>query len=60
MSYVTGWQSRKIQIFAKFYVKIERWWKELHERMEKFFKDQLNWLKDRAYYDPDDDIDRYM
>ncbi|XP_044172915.1 uncharacterized protein LOC122957085 [Acropora millepora] len=23
---------------------IERWWKELHERLEKFFKSQLTWL----------------
>eukprot|EP00794_Sanderia_malayensis_P011558 gene11558-12749_t len=36
---------------------IERWWKELHERLEKFFKVQLNELKNHAHYNPDDDVD---
>ena len=31
---------------------IERWWKELHERLEKFFKQPLNRLKDDGNYDP--------
>jgi len=38
---------------------IERWWKELHERMEKYFKDQLAWLKDQGHYNPHSDTDRY-
>ena len=33
-------------------LQIERWWRELHERLEKFFKHQLNFLKDQSYYDP--------
>lgn len=43
-----------------FPLKIERWWKELHERLETFFKDQLNWLKDQAHYDPNDEVDRLV
>eukprot|EP00794_Sanderia_malayensis_P008459 gene8459-9364_t len=39
---------------------IERWWKELHERLEKFFKVQLNESKNHAHYNPDDDVDRYV
>ena len=31
-------------------LQIERWWRELHERLEKYFKDHLNWLKVRIYY----------
>ena len=31
--------------------KIERWWRELHERLEKFFKEQLVALL-RREYDP--------
>lgn len=38
---------------------IERWWKELHERLEKFYKQPLNWLKDQGYYDPHNEIHRY-
>ena len=38
--------------------KIERWWKELHERMEAFFKNQLSSLIDRHLYDPTSDLDR--
>lgn len=29
---------------------IERWWKELHERLEKYFKVKLKWLKDQGHY----------
>ncbi len=32
--------------------KIERWWKELHERMEKYFKEQLKYLLLHHHYDP--------
>ncbi len=39
---------------------IERWWKELHERLEKYFKNQLRWLKEHAHYDPSSDMDRFV
>ena len=32
--------------------KIERWWGELHERLEKFFKEQLVALLRGREYDP--------
>ena len=38
---------------------IERWWKELHERLEKYFKEQLAGLKGEGYYNPHDEVDRY-
>ena len=38
--------------------KIERWWRELHERMEKFFKQQLKELVEIGEYDSSDEIDR--
>ena len=37
---------------------IERWWRELHERLEKFFKTGLCWLKDQWYYDLHEQEDR--
>ena len=37
---------------------IERWWKELHERLEKYFKDKLIWLKNEHHYKPHDTTDR--
>ncbi|XP_066920717.1 uncharacterized protein [Clytia hemisphaerica] len=37
---------------------IERWWRELHERLEKFFKEGLVWLKDQHHYDPENEQDR--
>ena len=39
--------------------KIERWWKELLERMEKFFKDQLKKLLEDGDYDRDEPLHRY-
>lgn len=39
---------------------IERWWKELHERLEKYFKDKLIWLKNEHHYNPHDATDRYV
>lgn len=39
--------------------KIERWWRELHERMEKFFKSQLRSLVEGGHYDSSDQTDRY-
>ena len=33
---------------------------ELHERMERYFKDGLRWLKDQGYYDPHNDSDKYV
>eukprot|EP00794_Sanderia_malayensis_P019351 gene19351-21271_t len=38
--------------------KIERWWKDLHERLEKFFKIQLKELLDNRDYNPHDARDR--
>jgi len=37
---------------------IERWWKELHERLEKYFKVGLLWLKEEGHYDPHKENDR--
>ena len=39
-------------------LQIERWWRELHELLEKYFKDHLNWLKDRGEYNPHNKTDR--
>jgi len=39
--------------------KIERWWRDLHERMEMFFKDQLKSLVESGEYDSSDKIDRH-
>ena len=38
--------------------KIERWWRELHDRMEKYFKAQLRSLVEGGYYDSSDQTDR--
>lgn len=38
--------------------KIERWWRELLERLEKFFKIQLSTLAEDGQYDPSDETDR--
>eukprot|EP00794_Sanderia_malayensis_P000002 gene2-21645_t len=38
---------------------IEHWWRELHERLELYFKDQLRWLKDQGHYDPTDERHRF-
>jgi len=38
--------------------KIERWWRELHYRLECYFKTQLAWLLDNGYYDQTDQLDR--
>jgi hypothetical protein len=37
---------------------IERWWRELHERLEKYFKRHLLLLKSEGRYNQEDDIDR--
>lgn len=39
---------------------IERWWRELHERLEKYFKEQLLWLKGQGHYNPHDETDRFV
>lgn len=39
---------------------IERWWKELHERLEKYFKEKLIWLKNEHHYNPHNATDRYV
>ena len=38
--------------------KIERFWRDLHERFEGFFKEQLADLVDRGYYDSTNHLDR--
>ena len=40
--------------------KIERWWRELHERLEKFFKEQLTMLLRGREYDPHSALDRQL
>ena len=32
--------------------KVERWWRDLHERLEKYFKSQLQTLLNSREYDP--------
>lgn len=39
--------------------KIERWWRELLERLERFFKEQLSFLAEKGYYDSTNAVDRY-
>lgn len=39
---------------------IERWWRELHECLEKFFKEQLTMLLRRREYDPHSALDRQL
>ena len=46
-------------MFALFLYQIERWWRELHERLEKFFKFPLKELQDQGYYDTNSETDRY-
>ena len=41
-----------------FFLQIERWWKELHERLEKYHKADLNWLKINGHYDPSNETNR--
>ena len=40
--------------------KIERWWRDLHERLEKYFKQQLSALLHTNRYDPHSEMDRKM
>ena len=40
--------------------KIERWRRELLERMEAYFKSQLSTLLEDGLYGPQDEIDRYI
>jgi len=37
---------------------IERWWKELHEKLEKYYKEKLAWLKANQHYDPHNELHR--
>ena len=41
-------------------IKIERWWRELHKRLEKFFKEQLTALLRVREYDPHVALDRQL
>ena len=47
-------------VYNTFLNQIERWWRELHHRLEKFFKSQLKMLLDEGYYDADNEIDRHL
>ncbi|XP_055958587.1 uncharacterized protein LOC130013713 [Patella vulgata] len=38
--------------------KIERWWRELHSRLVKYFKEKFQYLFDQGYYNPDEITDR--
>jgi len=38
--------------------KIERWWRDLHERLEKYFKEQLTQLLRGREYDPYNNVHR--
>ena len=40
--------------------KIERWWRELHHRMETYFKEQLKRLLESGQYDATDQLHRYI
>lgn len=40
--------------------KIERWWQDLHNRLEKYFKEQLRELLDANEYDPHKNTDRQI
>ena len=37
---------------------IERWWSELHERLEKYFKQDLSWLRQQGHYDSNNEVNR--
>ena len=39
--------------------KIEWWWRELLDRMERFFKSQLSSPVENGDYDPNDQTDKY-
>ena len=40
--------------------KIERWWRDLHERLERYFKAQLRELLESLEYDPNCNHDRQL
>ena len=40
--------------------KIERWWRELHSRMESYFKEQLSFLLNNGHYDQSCQRDRLV
>ncbi|XP_073252070.1 uncharacterized protein [Porites lutea] len=40
--------------------KIERWWGDLHNRFERFFKRQLTILLEQGHYDPSNQTDRHL
>ena len=41
------------------HLQIERWWRELHDRFEQYFKHELSWLLNQGHYNPQDETDRY-
>ncbi|ESP03486.1 hypothetical protein LOTGIDRAFT_171423 [Lottia gigantea] len=40
--------------------KVEGWWRELHHRMELYFKEQLHQLLESGSYDPENEVDRKL
>ena len=38
--------------------KVERWWKEFHQRLDKFYKENLARLKNQYHYNPTNDNHR--
>ena len=44
--------------FMYLWLQIERWWRELHERLERYYTVHLAFLKDQGQYDADMDINR--
>ena len=40
--------------------KIERWWREIHERFEQFFKNVCRELKNSGDYDSSNLVHRYV
>ena len=36
--------------------KLERWWRELHQKLEKFYEEDLARLKHLCHYGPTNDI----
>ncbi len=45
-------------LYFNHYFQIERWWRELHSRLEKYFKRKFQMLLEQGHYDPNDHTDR--
>ena len=58
-TYILEYMSRSlILLLYVSWFQIERWWREHHERLEKFFKFPLNELKDQGHYDSENETHR--